>query len=277
VTERIAPLRQVGESPGVMRALADAARATGADFNYLVRTAQKESGFDPSARARTSSAAGLFQFTADTWLRMVERYGERHGLGAQAQKITIEEGRAVTRDPDDREAVLALREDPELSARMAGELARENALILRRKIGREPTQAEIYAAHFLGPSGASKLIEAARIDAPGGAGRLFPAAARANRTVFENPDGVPLTARALYARLTGDDVRIADGTLVRSPPADLGIRGRQSADGVIFAAAPAPPQVAASPERFGAGLLSADMISALFRLETPERDSGDSA
>src|SRR5262245_42932098 len=119
-----------------MSALRSASAATGTDFDYLLKTAQRESNFDPSAKAPTSSATGLFQFTSDTWLNVLERYGAQHGVNTSG----------LTRD-----AQLALRNDADLSARMAGELARENAKILGKKLGRPATSAEIYAAHFMGP------------------------------------------------------------------------------------------------------------------------------
>src|SRR5688572_21714198 len=59
----------------VMSAIRTASAATGADFDYLVKTAQRESNFDPSAKAPTSSATGLFQFTEGTWMEVLERYG----------------------------------------------------------------------------------------------------------------------------------------------------------------------------------------------------------
>ena len=45
---------------------------------------------------------------------------------------------------------------------MAGALTQKNAEYLERKIGREPTDGELYMAHFLGAHGASKLIDATR-------------------------------------------------------------------------------------------------------------------
>src|SRR5262245_64306489 len=98
-----------------MAALRSASAATGADFGYLVKTAQRESNFDPTAKASTSSATGLFQFTSETWLNVLERYGQQHEV--KSEGLT-------------REQLLAMRSDPDLSARMAGELAKENAKIL---------------------------------------------------------------------------------------------------------------------------------------------------
>ena len=66
-------------------AVKKAARETGVDFDYLWRTAQRESGLNPNARASTSSAAGLFQFTSGTWMSMMERYGDKYGVELDGQ------------------------------------------------------------------------------------------------------------------------------------------------------------------------------------------------
>ncbi|MCX2722320.1 transglycosylase SLT domain-containing protein [Roseibium salinum] len=43
-------------------AFQSASSSTGTSFDYLVKTAARESAFNPTAKARTSSATGLFQF-----------------------------------------------------------------------------------------------------------------------------------------------------------------------------------------------------------------------
>lgn len=178
----------------VMAAIRTASEKTGVDFGYLVKTAQRESNFRTDAKASTSSATGLFQFTSETWLSMLDRYGGKHGVEAGT-----------------REERLALRNDAELSAKMAGELAKENAGILGKKLGREATQQELYAAHFMGPSEAARLILAAREGATQPAAVMFPKAAMANANVFRGPDGAALTAAGLYQKLTGADIAVADG------------------------------------------------------------------
>ena len=50
---------------------------TGVDFSYLVHQAKAESSFDPNAKARTSSATGLFQFIERTWLDLAEKHGHK--------------------------------------------------------------------------------------------------------------------------------------------------------------------------------------------------------
>ncbi|MFW5660671.1 MAG: transglycosylase SLT domain-containing protein, partial [Oceanicaulis sp.] len=127
------------------RVIADAAQRTGADFDYLMRTAARESSFDASAKARTSSAAGLFQFIEQTWLAMLHRHGDRHGYGEFAAAIEQDgRGRFTISDPAMKARVLDLRFEPEAASVMAGELAAENAGHLRAAIGREPSSGELY-------------------------------------------------------------------------------------------------------------------------------------
>ncbi|HCH95135.1 MAG TPA: lytic transglycosylase, partial [Erythrobacter sp.] len=61
-------------------AIARAATRTGVDFDYLLAQAKLESGLDPSAKAGTSSATGLYQFIDSTWLRTLDRHGAKHGM-----------------------------------------------------------------------------------------------------------------------------------------------------------------------------------------------------
>ena len=55
------------QSANVQSAIARAATRTGVDFDYLLAQAKLESGLDPSAKAGTSSATGLYQFIDSTW------------------------------------------------------------------------------------------------------------------------------------------------------------------------------------------------------------------
>lgn len=192
-------------------AIQRAARATGVDFSLLLETARRESALNPNARAATSSATGLFQFIESTWLDMVRRHGNDHGLGAYAQQISVRDGRAYVADPQARAEILALRTDPDAAARMAGELAQENAAFLQSRLGRPPNAGELYAAHVMGPSGAARLIEAAANGAPSAAA-IFPREAAANRGLFFDRAGQPRSAQALLDRLDLDaDAQIRTG------------------------------------------------------------------
>lgn len=223
----------------ILSALKQAAESTGADFSFLLKTAQRESNLKADAKASTSSASGLFQFTSETWLSMLDRYGAGHGVSPDAT----------------REQKLALRNDPHLAAKMAGELAKENAGILEKKLGRAPTQAELYAAHFMGPSEAAKLVEAARTNVDGPASALFPRAAAANANVFHDADGRQLTAAGLYQKLTGMDVATADG----GNPVHLASAAHVSAPDALIAA------------RLGVAQLTSSLMTALFGLQEDDK------
>ena len=64
----------------VRSAIAQASQATGIDFDYLLGQAQLESGLNPTARAGTSSATGLYQFIDQSWLGVVKQHGSDYGL-----------------------------------------------------------------------------------------------------------------------------------------------------------------------------------------------------
>jgi Transglycosylase SLT domain len=185
-------------------AISRAARATGASFEYLLATAQIESNLNPKAQAPTSSAQGLYQFIDQTWLATVKRAGPALGLGTYADAIVpTAGGHYDVPDPTARAAIMKLRSDPTVSAMMAGAFTRSNAAELAGAIGRQPTEGELYIAHFLGPDGAGKLINAAIGDPNGSAAALFPQAAAANRSIFYDASGRARSAREVYGTLTG--------------------------------------------------------------------------
>src|SRR5689334_16400781 len=139
----------------VIGALRNAAQRTGADFGYLLQTAMRESSLDPKAQASTSSASGLFQFVEQTWLGTVKQHGTEHGLGSYADAISMgSDGRFHVSDPSVRQEILALRQDPEVSATMAGEMTNDVRQTMESALGRQVSSGELYAAHFLGPKGA---------------------------------------------------------------------------------------------------------------------------
>lgn len=189
------PIAPVGQD-AVRAAIRRAADATGVNFELLLETARRESAMNPNARAGTSSATGLFQFIESTWLDMVRRHGARHGLGAEAARLQQGADAAARRE------ILALRTNPEIAARMAAELARENAQALRSRLGRAPTAGELYAAHVMGAGGALRLIEAAAQNAPNAAA-IFPREAAANRGLFY-AGGAPRSAQGLLDKLNLD-------------------------------------------------------------------------
>src|SRR5687767_6804875 len=143
----------------VTGAIRQAARMTGTDFQYLLATAQVESNFKPNAKATTSSARGLFQFIEQTWLQTLKEQGPALGYGPYADAIARRRsGEYVVTEPRLQGAILNLRSDPTANAMMGGAFTRANAVRLAGTLGRAPTEGELYIAHFLGATGASRLI-----------------------------------------------------------------------------------------------------------------------
>ena len=184
----------------VLAAIKTASRETGSDFDYLLATAQRESNLDSKAKSKGSSATGLFQFIDQTWLSLVKRYGGRHGLGHYAESITrTETGRFAVNTADAKSAILALREDPQIAALMAGEATAATRRSLECALGRPVCSGELYAAHFLGEGGARKLIELNATQCDARADLAFPQAAKANRSVFYHADGSAKTIGEVHA------------------------------------------------------------------------------
>ena len=183
---------QAAAQSGVGAAIQQAAARTGVDFGYLLGQARIESGFDPNARARTSSATGLFQFIEQTWLATVHQHGDKHGLGWAAGAIKQgSNGRYHVSDPATRRAILDLRKDPTAASAMAAEFAADNQNYLENRLGRPMESVDLYLAHFLGAGGAAQFLSAHDANPNAPAAGILPAAARANRSIFYAKNGAP--------------------------------------------------------------------------------------
>lgn len=99
-----------------------------------------ESGNNPNAKNQRSSATGAGQFLDATWLETIARH--RPDLRGR-----------------NREELLALRNDPNLSREMTAAYANDNANMLRGA-GFDPTPENTYLAHFAGPRGALNVLQA---------------------------------------------------------------------------------------------------------------------
>lgn len=181
---------QGSEPRNLPHVIARSAQRNGVDFKYLMAQAQLESGMRPDAKASTSSATGLYQFVEQTWLGLVKQKGDDYGLGwAQDAISQNRNGKFTVADSQQKSAILALRNDPVFSANLAGEFARDNSAYLERQIGREPESVDLYMAHFLGPAGASKFLNALDANPAAPAAPDFARAARSNRSIFYDKAG----------------------------------------------------------------------------------------
>jgi len=179
-----------GPQGRVDAAIRQAAARSGVDFSYLYHQARLESGLNPNARARTSSATGLFQFVDQTWLAMIDKHGSAHGLGWAANAVQRgSDGRFHVSDPAMRRQIMDLRRDPEAASAMAAEFASDNRAHLERRLGREMQPVDLYMAHFLGAGGATRFLRSHEASPNAAAAASFPDAARANRSIFFKRDG----------------------------------------------------------------------------------------
>lgn len=198
------------------RAIGAAAERTGIDFDYLMNQAKVESGFRTDAKAATSSATGLFQFTKQTWLATVKDHGAAHGYGWAADAISTNgDGEHNVADQAMRSQILDLRNQPELASLMAAEFASDNKDVLQSALDREPQPVDLYLAHFLGVGGAAKFLKSWQTDPNQPAALLFPKAAAANQAIFFGKGGAPRSLndiRQRFAAKMGGDFAPAPQT-----------------------------------------------------------------
>ncbi|HEX2116549.1 MAG TPA: transglycosylase SLT domain-containing protein [Alphaproteobacteria bacterium] len=265
-------------APGDIRsAIHQASAATGVPFNYLVAQAEQESGFKADARASTSSAAGLYQFTEATWLRMIREHGDKHGVGDLARALSSDAGART--DAATRARILALRDDPKLSAAMAAEYARGNHAQLAQALGREIGATDLYLAHFLGAGGATRFLAALRAEPGRAAADILPEAAAANRSVFFTTDGRARSVDEIYDRFAAkfDPGRLETAASPASPaPPDA----KQAAFEFMLAGNSAGSRALEAVLRrtslaaLSGNVLSPTVIAALAALDTPGSDEG---
>jgi hypothetical protein len=183
-----------------------ASEATGADPVYMMALADKESSFIPANKATTSSAEGLFQFISSTWLETVRSFGPKHGLIAEAKAVEIVNGKPAVPDPTMREHILGLRRSPYISALMAAEMMKRDKAKIESRLGRKLSRSEFYLSHFFGVDSASKFIALVDDTPEKSAPDAFPAAAKANKSLFFAKKGKKtqqLSVAEVYGKIDG--------------------------------------------------------------------------
>ncbi len=259
-----------GASREVVDAIRDASKRSGVDFKFMLAKAQTESSFDPSAKARTSSASGLYQFIESTWLNTVRQHGAKHGLGQYAAQIEDDFGGGPkVRDAAARKTILDLRFDPRAASSMAAEFARSNYNQLENALGSGVNATDLYLAHFLGAGGATRFLASYRQDPQRIAATQFPEAASANRGVFYDGSGRARTLDQVYrffeSKMTRDVADVAAIASAEAPAA-------KPAPKQAAAATPAlPPQLQALANQFGlkGAALKPETIMAMALLAEP--------
>ena len=188
----IQPIRENRDH--VVSTIRQVAATHNADFRYLLNQARVESGLDPRARAATSSATGLFQFTTSTWLDMVKRHGDKVGLASEAQLL-----RSNTLNQASRSQILDLRNEPQTATALAAHYAADNGRALAAAGHKAIGPTELYLAHFLGSGGATAFLNGLRDNPLAPAAMALPVAASANTSVFYK-DQTPRSYQEIYNR-----------------------------------------------------------------------------
>ena len=152
-----------------------ASKMVGVDPGLMATMASIESTFRTKVKADTSSATGLYQFIDETWKGMVAKYGAKYGI-------------APNTPPS----------DPRANVLMGAEFLKENSEYLSGRIGRQPTDNDLYLAHFMGKGGAVKLLTSSPTD---NAPQIFPEQAAANQSIFYTPSKVPRTIAQVYQEI----------------------------------------------------------------------------
>jgi hypothetical protein len=162
---------------GTADILNNAARIANVDPSLLYAFAQQESSFNKVALAKGTGAFGLLQITPTTWKHLVGKYGKQFGV----------------KESDSR--------DPVKAAVLGALYIRDIRDMLERTLGRTPSATDVYAGHFLGPTGVKTFLSAYTTNRNTIAATVLPKAAKYNPRIFYDKDGKPLTVGQVYELL----------------------------------------------------------------------------
>lgn len=110
----------------------------------------------PQSNIATTDSRGPLRYSEQHWLAALKRtaISPRH-----ARRIFLTSaGHAYVPAAEDRREILGLRHDIVIAGQVAFVEAKANAAILRDRLGRWPTVAELHAAHLLGAAGAAQMV-----------------------------------------------------------------------------------------------------------------------
>ena len=151
-----------GDKKSIVNTVREAAKTVGVDQDVATTTVAIESGFNPAAKASTSSASGLFQFIKRTWNAMLNKYGKPYGLFPGHSPF-----------------------DARANAIMGAHYLKENEATLKRTGADDKLDStDAYMAHFLGAGGASTFLKALKANPHQEAAAVMPSAAASNKPIF---------------------------------------------------------------------------------------------
>jgi hypothetical protein len=158
---------------------------------YMKSVALVESAGQAGAKASTSSASGLFQFTEGTWKQMVKEMGKDYTLSD--------------------------RFDPKKSSEVMSYFTQKQRAQLEKGLGREVSNLDTYMAHFLGAGGATTFISGMEKDPQKLAKDLVsPEQVEKNKDIFYKRTGEARTSGEVYQlmgnKLAGAETGLAKGT-----------------------------------------------------------------
>lgn len=154
--------------------IADLSRKAGVDPGMMTAFAAVESSLNPNAKASTSSASGLFQFTNATWREQLSKHGRKYNLNPNTSPTDIT-----------------------ASTLLAAEYMKENIKRIK-SIKPDINITDVYLTHFLGAGGARMFLSA---DPNTIAARILPKFARSNKAIFYD-NGRALTVGQIYSNLS---------------------------------------------------------------------------
>ena len=165
----------------VLQALRKASSITGVELLFLLVVCEKESTFNPTAKAPTTGATGLFQFVPNTWAgEICKKYGSQYGF-----TNTYE-----------------CKVDPDKGALAGALYLKSNKLYLEQRLNRSVSWTEVYLAHFLGGGGAVRFLKAMDTNANAPVNTAVSSDSyAANAPSFKKKDGTPKTVREVYDSL----------------------------------------------------------------------------
>jgi hypothetical protein len=163
------PMPTSKDAKGSRKTMEVVATMTGVPVEYLMIFCAMESNFDWTAKAGAGgSATGWFQFINSTWDWMVQLNGAKYGFPPDMGR--------------------RLRLDPRMNALMGAEYMKYSMGVIKKGTGKDPSDVDLYLAHFLGPGTAVKWIN---MDKSIIGASAFPKEAAANPSIFK-PKGQPL-------------------------------------------------------------------------------------